>query len=303
MSCCCRSRWPRRSTAAAACGDPALGTIAPHITLVPPVNVRGDDLGVALRVLRAAATGPDGPMTLTIGPAATFGAESPTLFLDVSLDRPGLERLRHAVLVPPLARFLDHAFRPHVTLATELADDRRDAAVSVLRDYRTVVEIGRLTLLEQRRAATGRRTWVTLADAALGSPTRVVRGGLSLDVTDSAVADPEVADFLAAAGGGAPARPGPHRYLAARTDGRTVGVLALVRLDRREPMIAALTVAEAYRCAGVGRLLVERAVTLAGDGGATRLAADPRIPEDWLAALGWPERDEPRQPPTRWRPI
>ena len=38
-----------------ACDDGALGRIPCHLTLVPPVNVREDAVGVALRVLRTAA--------------------------------------------------------------------------------------------------------------------------------------------------------------------------------------------------------------------------------------------------------
>ena len=54
-----------------ACGDGAIDRVPPHITLVPPVNVREDDVPAAVAVLRSAAARA-APLELTIGPVATF---------------------------------------------------------------------------------------------------------------------------------------------------------------------------------------------------------------------------------------
>jgi 2'-5' RNA ligase len=65
-----------------ALGDGALGRIAPHLTLVPPVNVREEDVPAALAVLRSAAAEVDGPsLVVRLGPAATFSPENPVVYL------------------------------------------------------------------------------------------------------------------------------------------------------------------------------------------------------------------------------
>ncbi|MDQ1402032.1 MAG: hypothetical protein QOG03_348, partial [Actinomycetota bacterium] len=50
-----------------ALGDGGLDRIPPHLTLVPPVNVREDRLSDALAVLRNAGTGTR-PFILELGP-------------------------------------------------------------------------------------------------------------------------------------------------------------------------------------------------------------------------------------------
>ncbi|MGH9074321.1 MAG: 2'-5' RNA ligase family protein, partial [Acidimicrobiales bacterium] len=83
----------------------ALGRIPPHVTLVPPVNVREQDLGAVLERLRGAARGAR-PFRLTLGPMATFWPRNPVLYLAVG--GPGVEalgRLRDALVAePPLRR-------------------------------------------------------------------------------------------------------------------------------------------------------------------------------------------------------
>lgn len=291
-----------------ACGDPALSSIAPHITLVPPVNVRANDVADGLRVLRLAAGSVPRPLTLTIGPAATFLPTSPTLFLDVGADRPALGLLREGLFRPPLQRPVDHPFHPHVTVAVELPEPRLASAVSALSGYRTVVEISRVTVLEQRRSTVGHRAWFPLADAAFGPPVSVERGGRRLEVTDSPIPDPEVSRLLVDHGYDLPAgRPGGRpggRYVAARSEDRVVGALTVVGVGGARPTIDAVVVAADARRAGLGRLLVERAVLLASEGPASWIEADPqRVRHDWLAALGWRRREETSQIPRMWRPV
>lgn len=71
-----------------ALGDQRLDKIAPHVTLVPPVNVRDDRLVDAVDVLRGAAAAHP-PLTLRLGPVATFLPASPTLYLAVDDERGG----------------------------------------------------------------------------------------------------------------------------------------------------------------------------------------------------------------------
>ena len=77
-----------------ALGSPSLLTQAPHITLVPPVNVRDDDLDAAVAVLRAAAQHCARTLDFCLGPVVTFSPVSPVLYLQVGSDAETLVRLR-----------------------------------------------------------------------------------------------------------------------------------------------------------------------------------------------------------------
>jgi hypothetical protein len=111
--------------------------------------------------------------------------------------RPGgldaVNRMRRAVFEPPLARTLTWPFVPHVTLADEVDPDRIPAAMAALADYRTEVIFGHLTLLQERQPG---RVWAPIADARLGPPAVIGRGGLPVELWWSATADPEVGALL-----------------------------------------------------------------------------------------------------------
>ena len=51
-----------------ALGCPSLETQPPHITLVPPVNVRAEHIADVMAVARSAAASVDGPLRLRLGP-------------------------------------------------------------------------------------------------------------------------------------------------------------------------------------------------------------------------------------------
>jgi 2'-5' RNA ligase len=143
-----------------ALGDGTLGRIAAHLTLVPPVNVRGDDMPVVLDVLRQAAAD-TGPLDLRLGPATTFHPATPVVYLGVDGDVAGLHALRSRVFHPPLVRPLTRPFVPHVTLADELDPDRIHATVAALADFVVDVRFEAVHLLEEGRG----RMWRPIADA------------------------------------------------------------------------------------------------------------------------------------------
>jgi 2'-5' RNA ligase len=191
-----------------ALGDGSLDRIRPHLTLVPPVNVRVDALGEALAVLRSAAAATE-PFTLRLGPPATFHPDTPVVHLAVESDE--THALRARVFSPPLARPLTWPFVPHVTLADEVAADRFEPAVAALRDYVVDVDIDRVTLLQEGSG----RVWSPLADAVFGAPLVVARGGLPVELSLSTIADPEVAPLLGTDGDGI--------VVTARRDGVVLG--------------------------------------------------------------------------------
>jgi 2'-5' RNA ligase len=193
-----------------ALGDPALGRIPPHLTLVPPVNVRDDRMDDALAVLRAAGEAMDGPLVLELGPVATFLPTTPVAYLAVGGDLAGLEQLREAIFVEPLARSLTWPFVPHVTLADEAPTERIEAAVAALADYRVAVVFEHVHVLEEGSG----RVWTPVADARLGPPPARGGGGVAVELHVSAAPPPDAAGLL-----------GPQLTVTARRDGRVVGVL------------------------------------------------------------------------------
>ncbi|MDP9388215.1 MAG: 2'-5' RNA ligase family protein, partial [Actinomycetota bacterium] len=230
-----------------ALGDGALGRIAPHVTLVPPVNVAAARMGDALAVLRRAASACR-PLTLALGPAATFLPATPVVYLAVG-GAPdavaGVRALRDAVFSEPLSRPLTWPWVPHVTLADDADPARIPAAVAALADYRVVVRIDRVHLLREGPG----RVWEPLADAPFAAPSVVGRGGLALELSVTDRLDPEGAALVAD-----DRRP---FAVSARRDGVVVGV-ARGATAAEEAELAALAVAAAERGQGIGsRLLAE----------------------------------------------
>jgi 2'-5' RNA ligase len=140
-----------------ALGDPALGRIPAHLTLVPPVNVR--EVKEAVAVLRRAVA-PSRPFRLELGPPATFLPDNPVLYLSVHGELDDLHALRDRLFKPPLERDLTWPFVPHVTLSDESTAARIDAALVALADYRAEVTIDRVHLLQE---APG-RVWTPVAE-------------------------------------------------------------------------------------------------------------------------------------------
>jgi 2'-5' RNA ligase len=168
------------------CDDGALGAIAAHLTLVPPVNVRADQVGAALDVVRAAAAATR-PFSVTLGPPATFAPVSPVLYLSVGgAAARAVTSLRDAVFIPPLARALTHPFVPHVTLADEMPPARLDAAVTALAGYVRDITFDRVHVMEEVG-----RAWEPFAEVPFGAPAVVSRGPLELRLEVTSVPGPE----------------------------------------------------------------------------------------------------------------
>jgi 2'-5' RNA ligase len=181
-----------------ALGDRGLANVVPHITLIPPVNVAVDRVPDVLADIRATAmTTP--PITLQVGPPETFSPVSPVVYLQVAGEQAAaVHALQDALRVGALARPALHAFVPHVTITEECLPDRIDAAIEALQDYTVGVRIDRVHLL--RDHAPGPRRWNPVADMVFEPPLVVGTGGLPLEVSVAALADPEVAPLF---GGGA----------------------------------------------------------------------------------------------------
>jgi len=173
-----------------ALGAKALGRIAPHVTLVPPVNVHEEDLEEVLSHVRCQAAR-NGPMAVELGPPATFWPRTPVLYLELCGDLEGLGELQRSLVCGPLAPppgRVERDFVPHVTLDQRIDPRRLPHALAALADYRSSYCFERVTILEQDAD----HRWLPMADTALGRPLLVGRGSLDLELCVVEQPDPVV---------------------------------------------------------------------------------------------------------------
>ena len=204
-----------------ALGEPRLERLAPHLTLIPPLNLKGmPAMSGALAALRSAAGAQAGPLGLTLGPVTSFEPITPTIHLAVAGMLERLEQLRSASGVGALARTAERPFVPHVTLLAYADAELIRSARVALANYRADPQLDRIVLLVDEPGPAG-RTWRALADVRFAGVRVVGRGGLEVELTTSTLLDPEAADALdvdpdAALGG--------EVVTTARREGRVVGV-------------------------------------------------------------------------------
>ncbi|MGE0880609.1 MAG: 2'-5' RNA ligase family protein [Acidimicrobiia bacterium] len=230
-----------------ACGDAALERVPPHITIVPPVNVRADGVDAAFEVVRSAARDVGTSLSCSLGAAATFHPVNPVAYLPVGGD--DLEPLHAACLVPPLFRNIDLAFVPHVTICSVAPPERLAAIVAALNDYSADVSFDGVHLLEQSDVD---RTWRPIGEFAFARPRVVGTGGLVTEVSAGAV-------------------PGRAAWaFTARRDGAVVGTIGGWR-DGATLRITELEVTEIGT--GIGSLLLAAVERAGRESGAERLTA------------------------------
>lgn len=233
--------------------------IAPHLTLVPPVNVREERLEEVEATIRTAAA-VTGPITATLGPPTTFLPDSPVLHLAVgpAAAVAAVERLRARVFVEPLARSLTWPFVPHVTLVEGGDPQRLAAAAEALAGHVAEVTFDSVSLLREQRDEDGVRIWRPLLEARLGGTRTVARGGLALELEvgerlarDAASWSQLAWDAHDRALSGEAWAPEEPVTVTARRDGGVVGV-ATGRCRDGEAHLERLIVDAAARGEGIG---------------------------------------------------
>lgn len=248
--------------------------IPPHVTLVPPVNVREEAWDEALEVLRRAAGAQPGPLDLVVGPAATFAPVNRVVYLAVDGDataRSRLRDLRAALLAGPLARDERRRFIPHVTLSHRLPEGDDAHALAVLGRYEAPVTFPTVDLLSYDEEA---RRWLPWADARLG-PERVAgRGGIETRLDLSTVVAPDATGALRRWGVAAWPVVGPATVVTGRR-GRSVVGVASGGLDHRGAhrvgRVDGVVVDPGERGTGIGRQLLALLVSELADAGAERI--------------------------------
>jgi GNAT superfamily N-acetyltransferase len=165
---------------------------------VPPVNVAAGDVDAVTAVCREASRGA-APVSVDLGPTATFWPTMPVIYLAVAGDIAEMESLRAALsttgpLRPPSTRLeVEHPFVPHVTLNQRAPVDSIEPALALLGSYRASYTFPKLTLLEQDPA----KRWHPITDFPLGGGRVIGRGGLELELTVVGNLDEGTARFAA----------------------------------------------------------------------------------------------------------
>lgn len=258
-----------------ALGAGSLVRIAPHITLVPPVNVSDGEVEAALEVCRSAA-GQSAPIAVMLGPTATFWPTTPVVYLEVRGDIASMVELRTALLLGPLEgpeRKRERAFVPHVTLDQHASPDSIAAAVTVLKSYQMSYIFETVTILEQDEV----NRWVPIADFRLGRPRVVGRGGLEVELSVVSMLD-EVTARFAGDEWDAYSRTQYGREfeaddpfaVVARREGAVVG-MASGEVRGSVCELARLIVGRALRGQGIGSQLVRAVELMAGERGCERV--------------------------------
>jgi 2'-5' RNA ligase len=115
-------------------GDPMAETVPSHVTLIPPTEVKDEELGIVCTALeRASASLPPFPMRLR--GTGTFRPVSPVVFVAVSQGISYTEMLANCVRRAIEAPEPTFPFHPHVTVAHNLDDASLDRAYDELSTF------------------------------------------------------------------------------------------------------------------------------------------------------------------------
>ena len=259
--------------------------VAPHCTLVPPVNVREEDVEHVVRTLRSAAVAAR-RFEMAIGPGTTFAPATPTVHLAVAPDAVArLAELRSAVRRGALDRPEQWPdYRPHVTLREELPAERIEAAVASLAGVADAWTVERLHLLEQRRRDDGTPHWVPIREEPFGGPHVVGRGGVEVALRTVRMVEEPVAASCGVAPEGPLGRPGDPAPLvvAAEEPGDPMSFVGAA-VGRHGPgpaaELTAVVVAEERRSEGVGRHLLAAWCSAAAGLGAQLVVSEGAVSE------------------------
>lgn len=115
-------------------GDPLARAIPTHVTLLPPTEVDDDELPGIAEHLAAIATDSSG-FEMHLRGTGSFRPISPVVFVQVAIGVGDCEKLESQIRSGTLARDLQFAYHPHVTVAHDVPDDALERAFADLAGY------------------------------------------------------------------------------------------------------------------------------------------------------------------------
>lgn len=181
-------------------GQPRRERIAPHVTVVPPINLSEDELVEARATLRRVASEAK-PFQLGFSSLASFAPSAATVHLAVADVSGHLTSIRDQIRSGPLLREDPREFSPHVTLVTSASDEQIRAALLVSQAHKGEEgplgkwDVDRIFMLEQIRNETG-TSWQILAEEPFSKATIVGRGGIELNLRSVGHLEPASARLL-----------------------------------------------------------------------------------------------------------
>ena len=276
-----------------ALGSVGVSRIHPHVTVVPPFNLKAADL---IRLDRLIATKVDGlePFIVTIRGASTFSDDSPVLYFEVTDGADQLQDLHRSLATGDLAPRHERSFVPHVTIAdglnpVEIAHLKRN-----LSGFNATFQVDRVDLCEKQNVAGSMwvrdSSWLfddlsTTVSIGADRIELFVRGGFpnscltwlqSEGFSDAAVlADGN--DF-------------GKRLAFVATAGERIAGVALVNSDGGAFNILAIHVALEFRLMGLGTRLVRRIVARAQADGSRAILS--QVAPEFLDRLGFVASEE-----------
>ncbi|MBY3555645.1 2'-5' RNA ligase family protein [Modestobacter lapidis] len=148
-------------------GDPQARLVPPHVTLLPPTEVRECDRGAISEHLAAVARRHP-PFAVHLSGTGTFRPVSEVVFVAVALGIADCELIANDVRTGPLARPLNFPYHPHVTVAHDVSTEMLDVAYAGLSELHAEFRVGSFTEFEQQPDG----AWAVVREYPLTGPPR-----------------------------------------------------------------------------------------------------------------------------------
>ena len=129
-------------------GDPQAHLVPPHVTLLPPTEVRvRDRSAITEHLAQVARRHP--PFEVHLSGTGTFRPVSEVVFVAVALGIADCELIAGDVRTGPLTRPLNFPYHPHVTVAHDVPTQMLDVAYDGLAELHAEFRVDAFTEFEQ----------------------------------------------------------------------------------------------------------------------------------------------------------
>ncbi len=128
-------------------GDPLADSIPPHITLIGPTAISGEEFQAIDRHI-ATVCAAVSPFRVHLRGSATFRPVSPVVFIQVVAGISSCEKLEGSLRTGPLAQDTKFNYHPHVTVAHNIEDELLDQAFNKMAFYEAEFEVANVHLYE-----------------------------------------------------------------------------------------------------------------------------------------------------------